>query len=182
MSEAAGGLPRRRRAPSVAIGVVLLVIVPLIVLGWQTQSDTPAAGQAAVVSGAEVLRAIELPRAAQDARSAGIAEADLQATLRMLQERGVRAADAREVLSAFLRLGLAARGEPLAPQVEQRLAAGVRGPALADALRASSRSLPPPDSARQRAPRPLGVPRDSAGERRPLRDTTQLPPPAGSSA
>lgn len=179
MSDAAGGAVSRRRARSVAIAVLFLVVLPLLVLGWQTQSDSSATpAGAADVSGPDLLRAIELPRAAQDARAAGIDEPDLVASLTLLQGHGVSAADAREVFSAYLRLGLAARGEALAPHLEERLDAGVPGTALAEALRPLSRALPPPDSSKAAGTRPrLQVPRDSAGERRPLRDTGQLPPP-----
>jgi hypothetical protein len=50
----------------------------------------------------------------------------------------------------------------------------VRGPALAEALRASTHA---PGTVVQTPQRPpLQVPRDSAGERRPMSDTAKLPP------
>ncbi|HUF25488.1 MAG TPA: hypothetical protein VMM18_00805 [Gemmatimonadaceae bacterium] len=135
-------------------------------------------GDTAPQTGVDLIGGVELPRTAQDARGAGMTEADLAETLRLLQAHGVSPADARAVLVAYLRLGMPARGETLAPVVRGRLEAGVRGAALADAIRSVAPSQPAgagqPPSGTLRLPPPP----DSVGERRPMRDTIQLRPPA----
>ena len=172
MGGAAGAAVRRRVL--VAAGLSLAVALPLLaVAAWETPpvQDEPAGRNPS----AEILRAIELPRAAQDARAAGLTEPALRETLELLQEHGIAAADAGAVFVAWVRLGSASAATPLSTIVRERLGAGVRGPALAEALRASTRD---PGTVVQSPPKPIQqVPRDSAGERRPLRDTMRLPPP-----
>ena len=166
----AAGASKRRWAP-IAVGLSLAVALPLLaVAAWETP---PVQEEPAVRSSAELLRALELPRAAQDARAAGLTEPALRETLELLQTHGVAAADAGALFVAWVRLGSAAATTPLSTVVRDRLAAGVRGPALAESLRSSTRD---PGTVVQTPPRPMQVPRDSAGERRPLRDTTRLPP------
>ena len=168
----AAGAPARRRLV-VASVVLLAIALPLLAVAARempARQDDAAGARGS----AELLRAIELPRAAQDARAAGLTESTLRETLDMLQQQGVAAADAGAVFVAWVRLGSAAASTPLATLVRERLEAGVRGPALAEALRSSTRD---PGTVVQTPARPIHqVPRDSAGERRPLRDTARLAP------
>ena len=170
---AAAGASWRRWALGAA-GLLLAVALPLLAVAARENpptQDEPASRRGS----AELLRAIELPRAAQDARAAGLTEPTLRETLELLQQHDVAAADAGAVFVAWVRLGSAAAATPLSTIVRERLDAGVRGPALAESLRSSARD---PGTVVQTPPRPIQqVPRDSAGERRPLRDTARLLPP-----
>lgn len=202
MRQRAGGARMRRR---IVLGLVFATVAAAPLLAITARPPALEQEAAGPSLGAELLRAIELPRAAQDARAAGLSESELRETLDALHLHGVTAGDARAVFVAWVRLGTASASTPLAAIVRERLASGVRGPALADALRASTRDpgtvtpqpprpplAVPRDSAGEPRPLsdtgritprpPLAVPRDSAGERRPLRDTGRLRPPPDSAS
>jgi hypothetical protein len=84
-----------------------------------------------------MLRALLLPALATEARRAGVADTQVRGMLDALKRRGVPAADAAAVVEeevAAVRAG--APKENFGAFVQGRLAAGLRGRALADAIRA----------------------------------------------
>ena len=98
---------------------------------------TPGAGQTAPTLSERVLAAASVPALAQQARAAGVSHDELELLLDVLADGAVPGTEARTILTEETRAAADHGPVPgLGGFVRAKVAAGVRGQALADAIRA----------------------------------------------
>lgn len=124
-----------------------VAIAPLVALAVLTttvradaQADTTRSG---VVTAMEsIFGSLGLPEAVTEARQGGVADATIVEVLERMRRTGVSAADAEEILAQEVEVVRA--GGPVdnfGAFVQSQLDAGLRGRALADAIRAEHRRM-----------------------------------------